>query len=143
MWTASDEATYLMIGRDLEAVLQANGLTIHQVLTSVDATDLDTVSDPGALSGTRDAVLIMMASAALIAAATPLIVNAFKAMTQRPVVVKELELVPMLDGNGQPVKGTSGEPVLGWRERYVLLEPKQQPSPTASVIGYGLEIKLG
>ena len=143
MPAGTDQAAFLMIGRDLEIVLQANGLTLQQVLTSAEATGLKPVSDPGELGGTREVAMIMMASAALIAAATPLIVNAFKAMTQRPVVVKELELVPLLDGNGDAVKGANGEPIVTWREKHVLLEPKQQASSTAEVKGYGFEIKLG
>lgn len=138
-----DQASFLMIGRDLEALLQANGLTFQQVLASAKATDLTPVSDPGVVEGTREIATIMMASAALIAAATPLIVNSFKAMTQRPVVVKEMELVPLLDGNGHAVTGATGEPVVTWREKHVLLEPKQETSPRAEVKGYGFEIKLG
>lgn len=143
MLTSPDQSAFLVVDRDIEAILQANGLTMPQVLASAGVVGLETVRDPGALQGTREVVMIMMASAAIIAAATPLIVNTFKTMTQRPVVVKELELTALLDGNGQAVKGANGEPVLGWREKSVLLEPKQQNSPAAEVKAYGFEIKLG
>lgn len=143
MLTSPDQSAFLVVDRDIEAILQANGLTMPQVLASAGVVGLEPVRDPGALQGTREVVMIMMASAAIIAAATPLIVNTFKTMTQRPVVVKELELTALLDGNGQAVKGANGEPVLSWREKSVLLEPKQQNAPAAEVKAYGFEIKLG
>jgi hypothetical protein len=74
----------------------------------------------------KDPTGIILASAALILAITPLISKVLTALSRRSIVIRELVCVPVEDSNGNVVRDRSGEPLLQWVERSRLLEQSEQ-----------------
>lgn len=143
--SSSDSMQYLFFSPELPRLLHDNGMTAEEFLLRAGAAELKATSDPAAASGTREALTIFMGSAALVAAATPLIVKSLKAFLNRPVVHVERELIPVTDGHGDFRRGPGGSIIHQWRERPVLLAPAaQQSEKTQTTIkGLGIEIKVG
>ena len=136
---------YMMLSSDLRNLLVQNGMTIDDVVQRAGAPLLKKTSDPTIPAGTRaDPVTLLIASAAVVATATPLVQKILATLTHRPIVVKERELVAVVDGRGVAVTDQSGAPILAWREKHKLLEPKADPdSAKTTVKGFGIEIGLG
>jgi hypothetical protein len=93
----------------------------------------------------RDVVSVMIASAALVVAATPLMKRALEVLSGRTVVVKEMELLPVETASGEQVKDASGQPILRWVERHraIAREIPPQGKSNLSIEGpLGLKISF-
>lgn len=123
---------------DLIELLQQEGIEVNQ----------DFVKDPttDAKSGHKDVTTVILASAALVLAITPIISKVIAALSHKKVVIKELVCVPVEDSGGNVVRDSSGEPILQWVERARILESsKEMRSDTQiSLKGpVGLEVTYG
>jgi hypothetical protein len=81
-------------------------------------------------SATRELVSVLLGVSALVTALTPVLKRSIEALAHKSVVVEEVVLVPVLDGNGEPVRDANDQPVLHWmnRKRFVETEHDHTPS---------------
>lgn len=104
---------------DLLAELQDRGLDVKKTNTPNPAPDEQ---------GTRDVALVLLASAAVVGSVGWAIATIVDALSRRPVIANELECVPALDGNGQPIR-ESGRVVMQWKEGPKLVESNANKVP--------------
>lgn len=124
--------------------IAASGLSVEDVVRKAGAKDLEIVPDPIGAQGRREVVTVIMASAAAIAASTPLIVKVLQTVLHRPIKTRRRELVPALDAQGNAIRDIKGEPVMAWRD----IEEVQTPltpvgTPKTAVEGLGFHIGIG
>ncbi|NEP49827.1 MAG: hypothetical protein F6K65_13845 [Moorea sp. SIO3C2] len=123
---------------DLVELLQQEGIEVNQVIAKDPTTD--------AKSGHRDVTAVILASAALALAITPIISKLIAALSHKKVVVKELVCVPVEDSLGNVVRDSSGEPILQWVERTRLLESSEEMGSDTQISlkgPVGLEVTYG
>ena len=111
---------------DLEALLRSHG---HEVQTRLAA-------DPDAKEGEKDVALILVASAAVIAAATPLLTRLLETLGNRPVVVTRK--VP------HQVRGKNGKLRTKWVEETevkVPAKPKVKQETQITAPGFKISLK--
>jgi hypothetical protein len=82
---------------------------------------------------TKDPVSILVASAAVLAALTPLVSRVLDRFSRKPTVVEEQVLLPVLDGSGAPVTDKDGQPYTYWALRPKVLKD-EKPKPMGSII---------
>jgi hypothetical protein len=114
------EAQELLVdnGVDLVRALQNEGLGVTRGA-------LPTTAAPVGEGG-KEVVLTLLAvglTASLVAAGVAKVLDALG--RNRKFLVAEHQLVPVLDGKGQPVKDAAGQPVLYWSEQNRLVEAAQ------------------
>ncbi|WP_334731215.1 hypothetical protein [Nostoc sp.] len=123
---------------DLVEFLQQEGIEADQVIAKDPTTD--------AKSGHRDVTTVILASAALVLAITPIISKLIAALCHKKVVVKELICLPVEDSGRNVVRDSFGEPILQWVERARFLESseKMRSDTQISLKGpVGLEVTYG
>jgi hypothetical protein len=102
------------------------------------------VQDPSSSSdaGHKEPVTVILASAALVLALTPLLTKLIEALSHEAVIVTEQVLVPVEDSQGQIVRDKEGQPVLHWVERNRVVESAARPSEETAVDikGYGISV---
>ena len=130
-------------------LLADNDLSIQDLLKSLGGQiGAELRSDPTADSSegqSRELVTVLLATAAIIAAATPLLKRGLELLAGRPIVVSEMALAPVINGEGKTVTSSNGEPILYWTERKNLLSPNLPSSESSklSIQGpLGLKIQL-
>jgi hypothetical protein len=98
-------------------------------------------TDP-ACPGSKDAVLVILATAALAATLEPAFKKCLDGVLYRPVKVTEVVPVQVLDKVGQPVVGADGIAQVEWVEKTKLLErvaPKEQVRIKTGFMGFKFE----
>jgi hypothetical protein len=85
-------------------------------------------------SGHKEPVSVIIASAAVIVALTPVLSRVIEVLSHRPVVVEEQVLTPLEDGKGNLVCDEVGKPVLHWVNRSHLLRSELGPRRDASSV---------
>jgi hypothetical protein len=107
---------------DLVLELQRRGHTIERTL----------LPDPAELSigQSRDAVLVILASAAVISALGIAISDILQALSRRPILVKNVEYKAIRGPDGEVIQGPDGKPVMEWIETSELLETTQPDTST-------------
>jgi hypothetical protein len=93
-------------------------------------------------SGKKEPVTILLASAAVIAATTPLLRDLIHELSGREAVVRERRLVPVEDSAGNVIRESNGEARLHWVDGVKGAKPEQKSQPV-KVKGYGIEISFG
>lgn len=101
-------------------------------------------SDPAsdAEDDTRAVATTILASAAVIAALTPVILKIIESLTYK--IVHDTVLVPVEDSSGNVVTDSSGEPKLQWVRKAKFLESSQGNSAQEikiKALGFEIEIK--
>jgi hypothetical protein len=123
---ASPQAT-ILASRELEDLLSINSTSIADILQS-QGIDYEVDFDPDAAIGdngvSRDVVIALLITMGLIATATPLIRSMIERLTRKPVVIKELRLVPAESSSGDIMYDANGHPILYWVEVNRLLDPE-------------------
>lgn len=139
------DRAYMSFGPELQRLLASNGIAVQTVLERAHFTEAELVDDPAAhaSAGNRDAAILIMASAAAIAAATPLITRIIALLTDKPIVTRSRELVPALDGHGSAILDAKGNPVMTWRDTEAVDRSKASSVPSTSVGGLGFNIEIG
>src|SRR5262249_2004840 len=105
---ASPDVQELLTGYriDLVELLAEEGVEVGQAFAENPATSLD--------PGLKEPATVILASAALVLALTPIISRALDRLTRKSVVVKEMILVPVEDSQGNVVQDSLGKPILQW-----------------------------
>src|SRR5580693_4011186 len=91
-------------GENLADLLRREGLAVNARLEV----------DPAEPSGSRDLTLVLLATAAVITALTPTLTRIISAISNRPVLAKELRLRPVEDIKGRVLRDANGNPILHW-----------------------------
>jgi hypothetical protein len=137
---------YLTVSPEIQKELLKSGMSLDTILQKIHAQGIEKAPDPATLEGARsDFMTICLGSAAVIAAMTPLITNAIATLVHRPVIVRNRELAPALDGSGNAIKDARGQPVMHWRDIATVDRGSTPPNVTSSVkaTAQGVEIALG
>jgi hypothetical protein len=140
-----DKDLYILLSPTVVGVLAENDVNLCDVLTSAgyDAHRSYGESWNPAPVGAKDITSVIVASGAVIASLTPLLIATVSSLTRRPVTVKEWVAVPAESSSGQLVKDESGTPILYWTERYRLLEPGPSRVSKARITGpLGLSVEI-
>ncbi len=129
--TSPEVAEILAYNRvSLAELLRREGIEVAQAYGD------DPVRTPGVMH--REPItLLILATAATVAAIAPALSRAFGMMTNRPIAAVEKVTEPMLDGAGKPILDEAGKPLLRWIER------TQPATLQAHVKGFGIELKVG
>lgn len=92
----------------------------------------------------KDPTGVILASAALILAITPLVSKILTALSRRSVVTRELICIPVEDSNGNILRDRFGEPILQWVERSRVLTAESEGLQSGTQISLkgpvGLEV---
>lgn len=117
---ASPEIEEILINNqiDLVELLQQEGIEVRKEFAKDPATDAN--------SGHKDVTAVILASAALVLAITPIISKVIEALSHKKVLVKELVCIPVENSNGDVVKDSYGQPILQWVERTRFLESSKE-----------------
>lgn len=144
---AIPDPMYLLLSSEVRQLLAKNNVSLADILTraDLDSQEAREVPDPAQQpEGTREAVMIILASAAVIGALTPVVTNIVRAYTNKgPVLVEDSELIPALDGKGNVIRRHDGEPVMIWRRTNRLLSPSIEPaSEKVAIKALGVQISI-
>lgn len=126
----------MFLSRDMQEFLADNQLSLDEMLRRQGAdVQIKLGQDPAASSdaGHKEPATIIIASAAVIAALTPLLIKAFETLAYKPVVVTEQVIVPVEDSKGNVVLDANGNPVLHWVDRTRVIETDTRPRDETSV----------
>ncbi|WP_175162340.1 hypothetical protein [Achromobacter aegrifaciens] len=94
------------------------------------------------IRGEKEPATILLASAAVIAAATPILREVLRTFAGRDPVIRERRLVPVADSSGELVRDANGQPVLQWVDEIKGLIP-ESPIQSGGIKGFGIEISFG
>jgi hypothetical protein len=104
-------------------------------------TAADPATDPGVRE--KEPVSLLIGTAAVILALTPVVSRVVSTFVRRPVVVTEMVCVPLEDSKGKIVRDNAGNPIMTWVERKRLIESsrKEQTADALQLQGpLGLKI---
>lgn len=121
---------YVRMSDDVQGLLAENDVSLLDLLKSEGIqARVAAASDPAsdASVGTKEPITLVLATAAAIAALTPVLTRAINAISRRPVVVRETVLAPVESSSGEIVKSSTGKPILSWVERTRVIS-RQQPA---------------
>jgi hypothetical protein len=137
--------TYLLLGSDFMSLLSSNGLTLGQVLKTAGIDDLREVPDPAHTEGQREVFMVLIGSAAIVAAVTPLITNVVKTLVNRPVVTRSRTLAPATDKSGKVLVGKDGQPLMQWSDTVAVdrAPPTKEFTSKIKTTKDGVEINVG
>jgi hypothetical protein len=96
---------YIFLSEELEQALKERGLPLTDLLKQAGIHDFQVVPESTAPVGTREAVTVILASAALVAACTPVLLRLIEALTHRDAIVVDREVSPAKDEKGNLVPG--------------------------------------
>ena len=125
---------YIYPSPEIQELLADNNINLADLLKQegVDITSrLGT--DPTGDKHSKDSTTILMASAAVALALTPILYKVINALTHKTVVVRELVLVPVEDSQGNILKDDDGVPILHWERRTRLLESREAKQEDTSM----------
>jgi hypothetical protein len=140
------EPVFVFASSEVREILADNEIDLVDVLRS-QGFDVSTgfASDPASAknSGYKDPATVILASAALVAALTPVISKIISALAHKAVVVQEMVLTPVMDEQGNLVKDSLNEPVMYWAPRTRIVESSEaQRDTTVLIKGHGVEISI-
>jgi hypothetical protein len=144
----SKEELFVFTSPDVDAIFAENRTSLAYLLKR-EGCDVEQGfgTDPAKASSgdaTREIATTILASAALAAALTPIVLKVLQSLTYKDVVVHEVILVPVEDSAGNVVENACGEPVMQWIKRSKILEStrdKNQQAIKIKALGFEIEIK--
>ena len=137
--------TYLLLGLEFLELLSSNGLTIEQVFKAAGVEGLKYATDPAYTDGKREIFMVLIGSAAVISAATPLIANIIQTLVNRPVVTRHRTLTPATDKDGKVLVDRDGQPIMQWSDVVGVdrAPPSKDLSSQIKTKRDGVEINIG
>ena len=138
---------FIFASPEIEQLLADNGVSFDEALRR-EGYDVSkgASSDPAsdAEVGTRAVATTILASAAVIAALTPVLLKIIESLTYKGAIVHDTVLVPVEDSSGNVVTDSSGEPKLQWVRKAEFLESSRGNSAQEikiKALGFEIEIK--
>lgn len=115
---------------DIADLLARNGVAVQRFTGDTGSgsrwVDLDA-------SGLKEPVTILLATAAVIAAATPLLGRLLTELSRKSVLVEELVPVPVEDSRGNILTDQDGRPIVRWVPRQRFVETTDRPDKSESL----------
>lgn len=108
-------------GTDVPSLLRREGFDVRQSSGSLAAES----------TGEREPVTVLLATAAVIVAMTPILREIIRTLSRRDVMVTERVPVALLDGRGEPIRDGDGRPMVEWVERKRRLRSDVGPLSTS------------
>jgi hypothetical protein len=71
----------------------------------------------------KEPAIIVLATAAAVVAATPILRDIVSALSRRPVAIRRQRLVTVRGTDGSVIVGSDGEPLREWRDEVLLVSP--------------------
>jgi hypothetical protein len=141
---SSQDEVFFFLSPELENYLSENDIGARELFQKAGfETAVRLGEDPAARStGKKEPATILLASAAVIAAATPIVRELIRNISGREAVVRERRLLPVEDSKGNEVRNTAGEPILHWVDVSKGHAPDQAPQ-SIKIKGFGIEISFG
>ena len=121
---------YVKLDPELAQLLSAHDVELGELLvrqTDIERYEIGT--DP-AHAGSKSAEMILIASAAVILSATPIILAAIQALSHRPIIAKNLVLVDEVDGEGRVLVNKDGSARKRWVEQTQIIESRSRTETT-------------
>lgn len=124
-----DEKTpiFISLSDEVEEVINENRIDLISELNR-EGLDVERTNMPHRATGdagTKDPVLIILASSVAVGAVSMGIAKIIQALGNRPVVTKNRKLVPLTDGSGRVLRDENGKIIKYWAEESSLLEPQK------------------
>ena len=121
---------------NLVELLQQEGVVVQRGAAPDPAADRS--------AGTKEPTTVILASAAVVAAITPLLIKVVERLTRKTALVVEKVPVALLDRNGEVVRDSSGKPICRWMDRTrIVTEQDQSPEERSVTIQGPLGIAIG
>ena len=117
-------------GVDLVSLLQEQDVEVNWGMASNPA-----ITDISEKSASK----VILASAALVVALTPLLSQALQSVTPQGVIVEEVRCLPMTDKEGNLIKDPSGKPIMQWVKKEEFQEFSKQ-NHRVGIEGFGIKI---
>lgn len=138
------EATFLMFSDEARRFLAENDIDDRELIARTgQPLGVGRADDPSQQGiGRKELTTVLLASAAVVAAATPALREIIHALSGRDTIIREKRLVAVEDGAGNIVLGADGEPILHWVE---VAKTVSNPEPAQPILvkGFGIEISFG
>lgn len=128
---------FVFASPEIEELLADNQIDLVELLKQEGIhVDKGFAKDPTitAKAGQKDPTGILLGTAAIILALTPILSKTITAISRKNVVVHELVCIPVEDSNGNVVSDSSGEPVLQWVTRARLLESSNSTDSNTQIL---------
>ncbi|MFG5380783.1 hypothetical protein [Yoonia sp. R2-816] len=134
---------YVLLGADLSKFLVENDFSVSDLVKKADsAVEIEVAPNPETQTSPRkEPATIILASAAVVAALTPLLIEVIRNVSRREAVIREKRLVPVEDSNGNHMNDGEGNPILHWVDVVVQDDPGARKQ-SISVKGFGIEIEF-
>jgi hypothetical protein len=143
----SKEELFVFTSPDIEAIFTENETNLADLLKR-EGCDVEQgfgkdLAKASSGDSTREIATTILASAALVAALTPIVLKVLQSLTYKDGVVHEVVLVPVEDSDGNVIKDASGEPVMNWIKRSKILEStRDQNQQEINIKALGFEIEI-
>jgi hypothetical protein len=142
---------YLELSPELQQLPNDNSLSVDDILRQQNIPAEVSYSilpdEPEAGARSKDPVMMILASAAVVLAVGAAISRVLHTFQRRPQLVEYYELVELKDSEGNILRDQKGKPQLKRLKKYELLEPRKEDSNQSVDIGLnttnGLVIKFG
>jgi hypothetical protein len=138
------ERLYIDLDPDIQALVADNFINIEKALNRAGYNvKVELASQPERQANpSKEPATVLIATAAVILAATPVLREIIQAVSRRPIVLKRQRLFPVEDSKGNVIVGSDGLPVLQWVEVPDVVEA-QSPIPQQQSVGIeGLGIRI-
>jgi hypothetical protein len=135
---------FLQMTPEVEQLLIENDVSVPDLLrkAGVDVA-IAHRTDPASLgNGKKEPAIVLMATAAVVVAASPLIRQIVHNLSGRNVVITERRLIPVEDSSGNIVRDIVGNPILHWVDVVKGVAP-QEPNRKSTIAGLGIKISMG
>jgi hypothetical protein len=138
----AQEETFLFLAPEVERFFSKNEIDINQLLKKSGQKIEIRLGHNPEKPGAKEPVTILFASAAVIAALTPILRDLIRNLSGQNVVVRERRLLPVEDSKGNAVRDASGAPILKWVD-VVKGEVPDRAAQPVKIKGLGVEISFG
>jgi hypothetical protein len=123
-------AIYLLLAPEVQAELADNEIGLEDLLSGEGISVSTALADDptSRTDGKKEPVTVIIATAALIVALTPILSKVLGALTHKQVLVTEKVLTAVEDSQGNVLKDKGGEPILQWVDRTRFVETSKAPT---------------
>ncbi|UVK35799.1 hypothetical protein LHFGNBLO_006013 (plasmid) [Mesorhizobium sp. AR10] len=134
------DRVYLSLSPQVAAFLTDNDIDIAELLAKAKVDARITLGeDPATVGlGHKEPATIILASAAAIAIATPLLRELIRNISGKTPVIRERQLVQVKDAEDKSAFDANGNPIMEWRET----ERSNVGADKVVVKGFGIEISF-
>jgi hypothetical protein len=140
----SQDEVFLFLSPDVNRFLSQNDIGARELVQKAGLQIGVRLGENPAINnaGEKEPATVLLASAAVIAALTPILRDLMRNLSGREAVVRERRLLPVEDSKGDVIRDASGAVVLHWVD-VVKGQASEHPSQPIKIKGLGIEISFG